>query len=97
MAQALDLEKELTANQLYKTYKAEGGTKTFSEWLNREKTKGVFPINAQANEEVQKNIRVIKDKDMNKTILGFPVRTLAIVGVVIVGAVVLSSYLKKNQ
>lgn len=97
MAENLNLDKELTANQLYKEYKAEGGTKTFSEWLTREKTKGVFPINAVANEEVQKNISEIKAKEMNKTVLGFPVKTLAIVGVVIVGAIVVSAYLKKKQ
>lgn len=97
MSETLELDKKLTANQLYKIYKDEGGTKTFSEWLTREKTKGVFPLNGEVNEEVQKTIKQVKEKDMNRTILGFPVRTLVIVGVVIVGAVIVSTYLKKKQ
>jgi hypothetical protein len=97
MAETVDLEKKLTANQLYKIYKDEGGTKTFSEWLTREKTKGVFPLNGEVNEEVQKSIlNVQKDEKMNKTVLGFPVSTLVLVGVVIVGSVALSMYLKKK-
>lgn len=90
-------EKELTANQLYKIYKSEGGTLNFSEWLTREKTKGVFPLNDNLNSEVQKIITKEKKKDMNKTVLGFPVRTLVIVGVVIVGAIVVSRMMKKSQ
>jgi hypothetical protein len=97
MQQTVELEKKLTANQLYKIYKDEGGTKTFSEWLTREKTKGVFPLNGEVNEEVQKSIKVIKQNDMNKTVLGFPVRTLAIVGVVILGAIIVSSYINKKK
>lgn len=93
----VDLEKKLTANQLYKIYKEEGGTKTFSEWLTREKTKGVFPLNGEVNEEVQKSIKTVKEDDMNKTVLGFPVKTLVIVGVVIVGAIAISAYLKNKQ
>jgi hypothetical protein len=97
MIKTVELEKDLTANQLYKAYKDEGGTKTFSEWLTREKTKGVFPLNGQVNEEVQKSISTIKKSDMNQTVLGFPIKTLAIVGVVIVGAIIVSSYMKKSQ
>lgn len=89
-------EKELTANQLYKIYKGEGGTLNFSEWLTREKTKGVFPLNDNLNSEVQKVIKKQKRKEMNKTVLGFPVTTLIIVGVVIVGAIVVSRMMKKQ-
>lgn len=93
----VDLEKKLTANQLYKIYKEEGGTKTFSEWLTREKTKGVFPLNGEVNEEVQKSIKTVKEDDMKKTVLGFPVKTLVIVGAVIVGAIAISAYMKNKQ
>ena len=91
------MDKKLTANQLYKIYKDEGGTKTFSEWLTREKTKGVFPLNGEVNEEVQKVIKTVKKDDMKKTVLGFPVSTLVIVGAVIVGAIAVSYYMKKKQ
>lgn len=96
MSTTVDLEKKLTANQLYKIYRSEGGTKTFSEWLTREKTKGVFPLNGEVNEEVQKNIQSVKPEKMNRTVLGFPVKTLVIVGAVIVGAVIVSTLVKKK-
>jgi hypothetical protein len=96
MEKELELEKKLTANQLYKIYKDEGGTLNFSGWLNREKTKGIFPLNGNLNEEVQRIILKEKKEDMDKTVLGFPVKTLVIVGVVIIGAIVVSKYVKKN-
>jgi hypothetical protein len=96
MGETLDLEKKLTANQLYKIYKDEGGTKTFSEWLTREKTKGIFPINSQLNEEVNERIVKIKKEEMSNTVLGFPIKTLAIAGAVIVVAIIASQVIKKK-
>ena len=96
MQQTLDLDKKLTANQLFKIYKDEGGTLAFSDWLTREKTKGVFPLNGNLNEEVQKTIVKVKKEDMKRTVLGFPVRTLVIVGGVIVAAVIISKIMKKK-
>ena len=46
MSEQVDLDKKLTANQLFKQYKDEGGTLNFSDWLTREKTKGIFPLNS---------------------------------------------------
>jgi len=97
MQQILESEYILNATQLFKTYRDDGGTKTFSEWLTREKTKGIFPLNGGVNDEVQKSIKVIKQSDMKKTVLGFPMSTLAVVGVVIIGAIVVSAYMKKKQ
>lgn len=94
--QTIDLDKKLTANQLFKIYKDEGGTLAFSEFLTREKTKGVFPINSKLNEEVQKTFEKSKKEDMRKTVLGFPVRTLVIVGGIIVAAVIVSQIIKKK-
>jgi hypothetical protein len=96
MDSQVELEKKLTANQLYKIYKDEGGTLNFSNWLTREKTKGIFPLNGSLNDEVQKVIIKEKKEDMNKTVLGFPVRTLVIVGVVIIGAIVVAKYVKNK-
>lgn len=94
--QTIDLDKKLTANQLFKIYKDEGGTLAFSEFLTREKTKGVFPINSKLNEEIQKTFEKSKKEDMRKTVLGFPVRTLVIVGGIIVAAVIVSQIIKKK-
>ena len=97
MSNQAELDKQLTANQLFKQYKNEGGTLGFSDWLTREKAKGVFPINASLNKEISETIEEQKKKDMNKTILGFPTKTLVFVGVIIVGAVVISQLIKKRQ
>lgn len=94
----IDLDQQLTANQLFKKYKEEGGTLNFSEWLTREKTKGVFPLNSGLNEEINLTLTKIKTKkkDMNKTILGMPVKTLYIVGGIIVLAVIARQIMKKK-
>ena len=89
---------ELTANQLYKIYKEDGGTLKFSNWLTREKTKGIFPINSDLNEEVYMAINGIKETEkMNKNrVLGFPLSTLYIMGGIIVGAIIVSKLIKKK-
>jgi len=92
----INLEKKLTANQLFKEYKDEGGTLSFSDWLTREKTKGIFPINANLNEEVSKKLTYLKEEEMNKTVLGFPVSTLLIASGVIIVAIVAVNVLKKK-
>lgn len=92
----LKLDQKLTANQLYKQYKDEGGTLSFSAWLNREKTKGIFPLNEEISKDIVSTLDKIKKKDMNKTILGFPKTTLYIVGGVIVLAIVASQIMKKK-
>lgn len=92
----IDLEKKLTANQLFKKYKEEGGTLNFSDWLTREKTKGIFPLNSGLNEEINLTLNNLKIRKMDKTVLGFPVKTLYLVGGVLVAAVVISKLLKKK-
>jgi hypothetical protein len=91
---------ELTANQLYKIYKDEGGTLKFSNWLTREKTKGIFPINSDLNQEVYMALNGIKEKEKemgNKNrVLGFPISTLYIMGGIIVGAIIVSKLIKKK-
>ena len=92
-----NLEKKLTANQLFKIYKEEGGTLAFADWLSREKKKGVFPLNANLNENINNKISELRNKkDMNKTVFGFPTKTLLLVGGVIVGAIILNQILKKK-
>lgn len=91
------LDKKLTANQLYKTYRDEGGTLGFSDWLTREKTKGVFPINGNLDNEVKKTIVTMNKKTTPpKTVLGLPVSTLVITGAVIVAAIVVTKLMRKS-
>jgi hypothetical protein len=89
---------ELTANQLYKIYKEDGGTLKFSDWLTREKKKGIFPINSDLNEEVYFALNGVKEAEkMNKNrVLGFPISTLYIMGGIIVGAIIVSKLIKKK-
>jgi hypothetical protein len=94
----IDLDKTLTANQLFKIYKEDGGTLNFSEWLTREKTKGIFPLNDELNQEINLTLNKFKtkEKDMGKTVLGMPVKTLYIVGGIILLAVVARQIMKKK-
>lgn len=97
MTKEVNDEKDLTANQLFKIYKDEGGTLKFSDWLTREKTKGIFPLNSNLNEEVQNTLKKVKEEEMKKTYLGFPVSTLLIAGGVIVVAIVVAKIMSKKK
>lgn len=88
--------KALTANQLYKSYKDEGGTLNFSNWLTREKKKGIFPLNNNLNEEVYMALNGDGEKSKSSTILGFPKTTLFIMGGIVIGAIILTKVLKKK-
>jgi hypothetical protein len=91
--------KELTANQLFKQYKDDGGTLNFSNWLSREKKKGIFPLNQNLNEEVYMALNGIMDnsKKSDGRILGFPKSVLFITGAVIIGAIVYTQVMKNKQ
>jgi hypothetical protein len=91
-------EMNESANQLFKKYKQDGGSLNFSDWLNKQKSKGIFPINENLDNEIKTTLNEINenDKNMNKTVLGFPVKTLYIVGGIIVAAIVINQILKKK-
>lgn len=90
--------KELTANQLFKQYKDEGGTLNFSNWLSREKKKGIFPLNQNLNEEVYMALNGLKDNSTrDNTIFGFPKAVLITMGFIIVGAIVYSQVMKNKK
>lgn len=86
----------MTANQMYKQYKDEGGTLNFAGWLNREKKKGIIPPNKEVNEEIYASMNGQSEKSSAGTVLGFPTTTLILVGVIIVGAVVMVK-ISKNK
>jgi len=49
------------------------------------------------NEDINKKLVELKNKkDMNKTVFGFPTKTLILVGVVIIGAIVLNQVFKNK-
>jgi hypothetical protein len=49
------------------------------------------------NEEVQKTLKTVKEEEMKKTYLGFPVSTLLIAGGVIILAVVAAKMFNKKK
>jgi len=91
-------EMNKSANQLFKKYKQDGGSLNFSDWLNKQKSKGIFPVNENLDNEIKTTLNEINenDKNMNKTVLGFPVKTFYIVGGIIVAAIVINQILKKK-
>ena len=90
--------KKLTANQVFKQYKDEGGTLNFSDFLTREKTKGVFPLNSNLNQEINLSLKEIKkNKNMKKTFFGFPTKTLVIAGAIIVVGIIATAMLNKKK
>jgi hypothetical protein len=91
-------EMNESANQLFKKYKQDGGSLNFSDWLNKQKSKGIFPINENLDNEIKTTLNEINenDKNMNKTVLGFPVKTFYIVGGIIVATIVINQILKKK-
>jgi hypothetical protein len=66
--------------------------------ITREKTKGIFPLNDELNQEINLTLNKFKtkEKDMGKTVLGMPVKTLYIVGGIILLAVVARQIMKKK-
>jgi hypothetical protein len=92
----LELDKKLTANQLFKIYRSEGGTLDFKAWLTREKKKGHFSADGELSNEINVELSKLKSTDVKKTVLGFPTETLVMLGAVLVGAIVLSQVLKKK-
>jgi hypothetical protein len=95
---SFDVNKKLTANQLFKIYKDDGGTLNFSDWLTREKTKGVFPLNSNLNEEINISLSKLEKEKVMKgtTVLGFPLKTIYIAGGVIVLAIIVGQIIKKK-
>jgi hypothetical protein len=93
----LELDRKLTANQLFKIYRNEGGTLDFKAWLTREKKKGHFSADGELSNEINAELSKLKSTEVKKTVLGFPTDTLIILGVVIVGAIVVSQIMKKKS
>jgi len=91
--------KELTANQLYKQYKDDGGTLVFSKWLDREKKKGIFPLNMDLNNEVYKAISGIDDSSTKKSVLTKQKSNMAIYLVLglVIGSFVVYKIYKGNK
>ena len=91
--------KELTANQLYKQYKDDGGTLVFSKWLDREKKKGIFPLNMDLNQEVYKAISGVDGVNTKKSVSMKPksYMTIYLVLGLVVGSFIVYKIYKDNK
>lgn len=86
----------MSANQLYKEYQKAGGTLDFKSWLTRENAKGTIGADSSINQEVEQNLQTIR-KDMNKTVLGFPVKTMVFASLIVVAAIVVVVATRKKD
>ncbi len=98
------METKPSANQLHKEYLSTGGTLDFKEWLEREQKKGKIQTAIDLDKEANKIFAAIgpteklnRMKQEQKTILGLPVYTLYIAGILITGGIALSLYLKSRK
>jgi hypothetical protein len=102
LAEKQNVLYQKTANKLYKEYKNGGGTLSFKEFIQREKDKGVFPLNIELNDDIQNTLVNYKlnkkEEDMDKKkILGLPVKTLVIAGSLILISLVAFKIIKNRQ
>jgi hypothetical protein len=86
------MSDKLTANQLYKNYKINGGNLKFSDWINTQKTNGIYPLNKELDSEVNNKLNELEtDKNDNNSFRG-----LYLFGAIIVVAIVLNKLMKNK-
>lgn len=86
------MSDKLTANQLYKNYKINGGNLKFSDWINTQKTNGIYPLNKELDSEVNNKLNELEtDKNDNNSFRG-----LYLFGAIIVEAIVLNKLMKNK-
>jgi hypothetical protein len=82
----------LTANQLYKNYKINGGNLKFSDWITTQKNNGIYPLNKELDSEVNNTLSEIdKDKNDKNNYQG-----LYIIGAIFVVAIVVNKLMNKK-
>jgi len=82
----------LTANQLYKNYKINGGNLKFSDWITTQKNNGIYPLNKELDSEVNNTLNEI-DKDKNDK---NSYQVLYIIGAILIVAIVVNKLINKK-
>jgi hypothetical protein len=86
------MSDKLTANQLYKNYKINGGNLKFSDWITSQKNNGIYPLNKELDSEVNNKLNELEtDKNDNNSYQG-----LYILGAIIVVAIVVNKLMKNK-
>ena len=86
------MENKLTANQLYKNYKINGGNLKFSDWITTQKNNGIYPLNKELDSEVNNTLNELdNDKKDNNNYQG-----LYIIGAIFIVAIVVNKLMKNK-
>ena len=82
----------LTANQLYKNYKINGGNLKFSDWITTQKNNGIYPLNKELDSEVNNTLSEIDNDKNNKNTY----QELYIIGAIFIVAIVVNKLMKNK-
>jgi hypothetical protein len=86
------MSDKLTANQLYKNYKINGGNLKFSDWINTQKNNGIYPLNKELDTEVNNTLTELeKNKNDKNSYQG-----LYIIGAIVFVAIVVNKLMKNK-
>jgi hypothetical protein len=86
------MNDKLTANQLYKNYKINGGNLKFSDWINAQKNNGIYPVNKELDNEVSNSLNELDVKKETK----HNYQTLYIFVAIIFATIVINKLMKNK-
>jgi hypothetical protein len=86
------MSDKLTANQLYKNYRINGGNLKFSDWINNQKNNGIYPLNKELDTEVNNTLSELENNINDKN----SYQGLYFIGAIIVVAIVVNKLMKNK-
>ena len=86
------MSDKLTANQLYKNYRINGGNLKFSDWINTQKNNGIYPVNKELDTEVNNTLSELENNINDKN----SYQGLYFIGAIIVVAIVVNKLMKNK-
>jgi hypothetical protein len=82
----------LTANQLYKNYKINGGNLKFSDWITTQKKNGIYPLNKELDAEINNTLSELESNPTDKK----NYQGLYIIGTIVVVAIIVNKLMKNK-
>lgn len=86
------MSEKLTANQLYKNYKFNGGNLKFSDWINTQKNNGIYPVNKELDNEVSSTLNELDKKEDKK----YNYQTIYIFSAIIIATICINKLMKNK-
>jgi hypothetical protein len=86
------MNDKLTANQLYKNYKINGGNLKFKDWINAQKNNGIYPVNKELDNEVSSTLNQLDTKEGKK----YNYQTIYIFGAIIIATIIINKLMKNK-